>query len=196
MGPGGPSTWSQEPAIGPYTEVHEYAPPPPPPFKVNFSLSSYLPLVLPSGFPLYFCGIHKPFVFPHQNSIWNSLFSCVCCVPRPSHRTFFLGGGDHRGVPSAQTMKPLSVLFTLSSYYFLPPKPTCSRIRLSSIFSVCSYFTVKKKTAGKITALHVSIFTFLVSYLDGKRFKTESSQWFPRLYPLVILLLWLRMYII
>ena len=56
-----PSVWSQEPAVGPYTELHEYDPPPP---KVNFNLSSFLPLVVPSDFPLYFFGTHNPSDFP------------------------------------------------------------------------------------------------------------------------------------
>jgi hypothetical protein len=54
MEPRGPSAWSQEPAFGPYTELHEYATPSPAPFKVNFNLHSYLPLVLPHGIRIYF----------------------------------------------------------------------------------------------------------------------------------------------
>ena len=40
-----------------------------------------------------------------------------------------------------------------------------------------------KNPAGKIAVLHVLIFAFLVSHLDGKRFKTESSRGFPQIVP-------------
>ena len=189
MEPRGPSAWFTRTCQWSLFWVTWICPPPlHHRFKVNFNLSFYLPLLLPSGFLRYFYGIHNSSDFPIK-TLYELLFSPVLVVcPRPPRRTSFplitVVSHASKFRWTAQIMKPPppSVLCTVSSCRFFPARSTYSSTRLSSTFSVCSSFTAKIP-AGKIAVLHILIFAFSVSHLDGKMYKTESSRGFPHVVP-------------
>ena len=157
---------SQAPAICPYPKPRQSSPcSHPTSWRLILILSFQLCLVLPSG------------LFPQQNPVYTSPFPIRCTLPAHLilldliNRIIFYE--EYRSLSSSLR----SFLHSPCYLVHLRPKFLLSSL-YSNTLSLCSSLILRDQfphpyTTGKIIFLYISIFIFLYSKLEDKRFCTE-----------------------